>query len=712
MKKIVIIFIFMSFIMGTTAQNKHLSLEDLIPGGKTYSNFTPKTDYNYRWKGDDLMMYNQDSMWIVNPINPDKKELFFTKGELQTLSGNDKVNLNQLSFTNINNEYYGRIIASSKIQYLDIKKKEIFSSITTESNYRNTHFCPENKTLAFTIDNNLYIKSNENAAIAISEESNLNILYGQSVHRNEFGIEGGIFWSPKGNYLAFYRMDESMVTDYPLVNISTRIAKLKNIKYPMAGMTSHEVTLGIYNMQSGKIIYLNTGEPKDHYLTNISWEPSEKHIYIAELNREQNHMELNKYSVETGEKVTTLFEEKSNQYVEPQNPLIFLKNNPDQFIWQTRRDGYKHMYLYDTSGKLMRQLSSGSWEVQNIIGLDNQFVYFTSNELNPIEFQTYKISLRNGEKIQLTFEAGVHKPVLNASGKYILDNYTNQTTPKNTDLIDTKKENIKRLLTATNPYIGYNLPEISLGSIKAADKKTDIYYRLVKPVNYNPNEKYPVIIYVYGGPHSQMVLNNWMGSVRGWEIYMAQKGYVIFSLDNRGTSNRGFAFESITHRQLGIEETADQMEGVKFLESLPYVDANRIGVHGWSYGGFMTTNMILRHPDKIKVGVAGGPVIDWKYYEIMYGERYMDSPQENPEGYDKTNMNKLAGNLKGHLLLIHGDEDPVVVWQHSLSFLDACIDAGTFPDYFVYPGQEHNMVGRDRVHLHGKITRYFDDYLK
>ncbi|MCC8146002.1 MAG: S9 family peptidase [Bacteroidales bacterium] len=713
MKKFVYIFIFMLFIMNTTAQKEQLGLEDLIPGGKTYSRFTPKTDYSIKWKGDDLILHNQDSMWIVQPDNPDKRELFLLKEDVQSLIENDKVNLNQISFSKINQKYYGRIAASSKIYYFDPDKKEILTSLQTEGNYKNISFCPDNKTLAFTIDNNLYIRKSESEAIAVTQESNPAIVFGQAVHRNEFGINKGIFWSPKGNYLAFYRMDESMVTDYPLVDVSARVAKLKNIKYPMAGMASHEVTLGIYDLQSGKTIYLATGEPKDHYLTNISWDPSEEYVYIAELNREQNHMQLNKYSIASGKKVLTLFEEKNDKYTEPQNPLLFLKNNPDQFIWQTRKDGYNHMYLYNTSGEWIRQLSSGPWEVKDIVGLDDDHVYFTSNELNPIEFQVYKIHLQNGQKDRLSSEPGIHSPMLSASCKYMVDSYSNQTTPRNIDLVETSgSRNKTRLQTANNPYAGYRLPEISLGSIKAADKKTDLYYRLVKPTDFDPNKKYPVIIYVYGGPHSQMVLNNWLGSVRGWEIYMAQKGYVIFSLDNRGTSNRGFAFESVTHRQLGIEETADQMEGVRFLESLPYVDASKIGVHGWSYGGFMTTNMILRHPDKIKVGVAGGPVIDWKYYEVMYGERYMDSPQDNPEGYDKTNMNKLAGNLKGRFLLIHGDEDPVVVWQHSLSFLKACIDAETYPDYFVYPGQEHNMVGRDRVHLHEKITRYFDDHLK
>jgi dipeptidyl-peptidase-4 len=394
--------------------------------------------------------------------------------------------------------------------------------------------------------------------------------------------------------------------------------------------------------------------------------------------------------------------------------LLFLQKTPRQFIWQSKRDGYNHLYLYNTDGKLQKQLTSGPGDVTEVIGFDagEKHLFIVSNETNPIEFQVYKINLESGKKTQLTLEPGVHYPQLSASGNYILDSYSNKTTPLNMDLIATGEGRIQRLQTAENPYAEYTMPEITLGSLKAADGKTDLYYRLVKPVSFDPSRKYPVVVYVYGGPHSQMITNAWLGDVRGWDIYMAQKGYLVFSLDNRGTSHRGFEFESLIHRRLGINETADQIKGVEFLRSLPYVDADKIGVHGWSYGGFLTANLMLRYPEIFKVGVAGGPVIDWKYYEVMYGERYMDAPEENTEGYEEAGLNRLAGNLTGRFLLIHGNEDPTVVWQNSLSFLKACIDAQTYPDYFVYPGQGHNMKGRDRVHLHEKITRYFEDYLK
>jgi dipeptidyl-peptidase-4 len=708
----------MLMAMPVSAQEKVLLLEDLIPGGKTYSDFTPKTDFRVQWYGDDLAFIGKDTLFLATPAKPDVKKPALTKAELNALFDMKELEIGQISLVPVKDKTLAAISIPKKNRkyYFDLSNKTIVFETPFQQKWENAVFCPENNLTAFTKENGLFIVGADGQITTVAEDANTDIVYGQAVHRNEFGIKGGIFWSPEGNHLAFYRMDESGVGDYPLVDISAREAKLKSIKYPMAGMTSHEVTLGIYHIQSKKIIYLKTGEPKDHYLTNISWDPSGKQIYIAELNREQNHLQLNKYDIETGEKILTLFEEHDDRYVEPQHPLLFLKNSPELFVWQSKKNGYNHLYLYNTSGKLIRPLTSGNYDVTNVTGSDREEknIFIVTNELNPIEFQAYKVELKSGKKTQLTFEAGVHNPALSLSGKYLLDRYSNQDTPLNIDLISVlgKTPLPLRLQTAPNPYQGYVLPEISLGSIKAADGKTDLYYHLVKPTGFDSGKKYPAVVYVYGGPHSQMITNNWLGSVRGWSLYMAQKGYVVFSIDNRGTSNRGFEFESVIHRQLGIVETADQMEGAKFLQSLSFVDPERIGVHGWSYGGFMTSNLMLRHPETFKVGVAGGPVIDWKYYEIMYGERYMDTPDDNPDGYENANMNNLSGNLTGRFLLIHGDEDPTVVWQNSLSFLKACIKARTYPDYFIYPGHGHNMNGVDRVHLHEKITRYFDDYLK
>lgn len=669
MQKNILLILFLSFASTICAQQeKQFTLDELIPGGKEFYKYYPRTAEQFYWQGDSLLQINGDSVFYVEkPFSSRRKEYLFNRSV-------DKERANQLF----------------------------------DSESSNMPFTTFNK------ENNLFIKDKNGNEIAISDEKDKGIVFGKAVHRDEFGIDKGVFWSPDGEKLAFYRMDETMVTDYPIVDISTRIATDKSIKYPMAGEQSHQVTIGVYDTGSGKTIYLKTGEPKDRFFTNVAWSPDEKYIYVAELNREQNHLKLNRYYAFSGELDKTLFEETHPKYVEPQNPVLFVKNNENQFIWQSRRDGYNHLYLYDTSGKMIKQLTKGDWEVTDLIGFDKKgkTIYFSSTNPSPMDRHIYSVDIKSGKIVRHTFASGMHSGMLSASGQYIIDRYSAHDNPGKTELIDTRNGKIVALASAQNPFEGYNIPTIEAGTIKAADNQTDLYYRIIKPANFDSSKKHPVAVYVYGGPHSQMVQNRWQYGLRGWELYMAQKGYIVFVMDNRGTSYRGADFENVIHRQAGVEEAKDQMCGVEFLKSLPYVDADRMGIHGWSFGGFMTITMLLNYPDVFKVGVAGGPVIDWKYYEVMYGERYMDTPQENPDGYKETSLLNKANRLKSRLLIIQGDEDPVVVMQHSLQFLKACIGAGTHPDFFIYPGHEHNMTGIDRVHLHEHITRYFDDFCK
>ena len=431
------------------------------------------------------------------------------------------------------------------------------------------------------------------------------------------------------------------------------------------------------------------------------------------MNRRQDTCRTEVYDATDGKLLRTLFTETSDKYVEPQYPVFFLPGRNDRFVHLSRRDGYHHLYLYNTDGKLLKQLTSGAWEVLSATpSPDGKSIFITSNEESPLEINLYKVSVSSGKRTRLTPQSGVHRTTISSSGKYVIDLYANHETPRITQLISTTNGKTETLLIAENPYKGYETPSVIGGTLKAADETTDLYYRVTRPPHFDPEKKYPVIVYVYGGPHAQMVTDSWLWGASGNDLLMAARGYVVFTLDNRGSANRGLPFEDVTHHRLGEAEMADQMQGIDWLRNQSWCDTTRIGVHGWSFGGFMTTNLMLTHGDVFKVGVAGGPVIDWKYYEIMYGERYMGTPQANPEGYKSANLNLKAGNLQGHLMLIHCDTDPVVVWQHSLSFLKSCIKAGTYPDYFVYPGHAHNVIGPERVHLYEKVIRYFDDYLK
>lgn len=483
-------------------------------------------------------------------------------------------------------------------------------------------------------------------------------------------------------------------------------------------MTSHKVTVGVFDPATDKTVFLQAGDPTDRYFTNIAWSPDEKTIYMFELPRTQDKAELVAYDAQTGARKGVLYTEENKRYVEPMHPIVFLPWDDSKFIMQSRRDGWNHLYLFDATGKMLKQLTKGRFEVIDLMGFNTktQSAIFNCNKTGDIDHTHWSVSVKDARMELLDNGLGVHNGSLSASGKWIYDTWSSHDTFRHIDLVGTAKNGGKVVVTNfkkyDSPWKSYNVPEIKGGTILAADGKTPLYYRLVLPVGFDASKKYPTVVYVYGGPHANNVENRWNYASRPWEIYMAQRGYIVFVVDNRGSQYRGFEFESCTHRHLGDIEMQDQMEGVKFLKSLPYVDANRLGVHGWSFGGFMTTNLMCSYPDVFKVGVAGGPVIDWKFYEVMYGERYMDTPQENPEGYESSNLLNKAKNLKGRLQIIVGYNDPTCVLQHSLSFLRKCEDAGTQPDYFVYPGDGHNMMGHDMVHLHERITRYFDDYLK
>ena len=591
----------------------------------------------------------------------------------------------------------------------------------TTGEYSDYKAVPAKKLHAISKNQSLYLIDKEGNEKVIAESTCKNITYGDIVSRNEFGISGGIFWSPDSTKVAFYRKDESKVTSFPLLDITTRTGSLKEIKYPMAGMDSENVQLGIYDIATGETVYAKADDfGYDTYLTNITWSPDAKKLYIIVLDRSQKHLKLNEYCPETGNCLNTILTEDNEKYVEPVDPLYFVKGWNDIFLYRTANiDGYRNLYLCDNSGNI-RRLTAVDADVQ-YAGNDGKYIYYTSAEVSPVENHLFRIEIKNlkkgvtkaafGKPQRLTFEEGWHDVALSPDYRHFIDSYSSLSVPRVINLCRTDGKKVCNLLTAEDPTLDYAYTEISLGTIKSADGQYDNYYRLIKPKDFDPSKKYPVIVYVYGGPHSQMVQNTYMALLRRWEMYMAQRGYLVYVQDNRGTENRGLAFEQAIHGQCGQAEMADQIEGVKMLMELPYVDKDRIGVHGWSYGGFMTISLITNYPEIFKVAVAGGPVIDWKWYEVMYGERYMDHPEKNPEGYAKTSLINKANDLKGKLLICQGAIDPVVVWEHSLSFIRECIKNNVQVDYFPYPCAEHNVMGKDRVHLHDKISMYFEDYL-
>lgn len=556
----------------------------------------------------------------------------------------------------------------------------------------------------------------DTVCIARSEEQG--IVYGETVSRNEFGIDGGIFWSPDSSRIAFYRKDERAVSLFPLLDIRSRTGELRQIRYPMAGMASEHISLMVYDLASGSTVCCKVDDFSDErYLTNISWTPDSRKIIIQVVDREQENVHMNMYSATDGRFLRSILSEHDSRYAEPLDPVWFVKGDGGRFIYRTNcRDGYRNLYLCDTLGSVTR-LTRTDADVKYVAN-DGRFVYYSSAEVSPVENHLFRVELKRrrghiepGKVTRLTFAEGWHEVLMDEDCSSFIDRWSSLCNPGTIQRVSCDGLKRETISQAADPTLDWAFTEIELGTVPSADGKYENWYRLIRPKDFDPQKKYPVIVYVYGGPHSQMVRNSWLAQLRRWEMYMAQRGYLVYVQDNRGTENRGAEFEKAIHRQCGSAETADQLKGLEMLMGLPYVDRERIGVHGWSYGGFMTISLMTARPDIFKVGVAGGPVIDWKWYEVMYGERYMDRPEENPEGYAASSLINKAGKLKGKLLICQGAVDNTVVWEHSLSFIQECIDLGIQVDYFPYPVAEHNVMGRNRIHLMDKVSLYFEDYL-
>lgn len=713
--RIIATALLLTTIPAMAQEKKQFTLDDLIYGGSNFWSLYPEKMYA-AWWGDLLVKTEVDKASVISNQKGEtiEPQTLFTAGEVNSALTDERVGNLMLATFPYPDKTQAMLPTSKGNVVYDWEKKEVVWRTSRLEGASDEEMEKTSRNTAFVRNWNLFVRTADGEELQVSTDGSRELQYGKSVHRDEFGISKGTFWSPKGNRLAFYRMDQSMVADYPQVNIDKTPAELDPDKYPMAGQTSHKVTVGVYDVATRETVYLQAGDPTDRYFSNIAWAPDEKTIYMVESPRSQDKMELVSYDATTGSRLKVHYTETHPKYVEPLTPITFLPWDSNKFILQSQRDGYNHLYLFDVENGLERQLTSGNFVVLELTGFNEseKSVIIKSNEASTIGESYYSVNVKNGKRTLLDSGSGTHRAQLSANGKYLFDRWSSPKVVSKTDLVNTSKQKTVNLLTADDPWKDYDVPEITGGTLKAADGTTDLYYRLIKPTNFDPAKKYPVVIYVYGGPHAQMVEDARNYSAGGWEIYMAQLGYVVFVMDNRGSADRGLEFENVTFRHLGQNEMKDQMKGVEFLKSLPYVDGERIGVHGWSFGGFMTTSLMCNYPDVFKVGVAGGPVIDWKYYEVMYGERYMDTPDENPEGYAETSLLNKADQLKGRLQIIIGYNDPTCVPQHTLSFLKACVDAGTHPDFFAYPGHGHNVLGTDRVHLHERITRYFEDYLK
>ena len=723
MKRLLILFLLSSL---TAVAQRNFTIEETVFGP---SKFAPKTLYGYNWKKSSDTFTHLDSTYqqliARSATNNWTAQAIVTTKDLQTALS-ELLPAEKIKLQNFPTNYqwisetaftFVQQVAETEFTFAyDTKLQKASVLRKAPANYSNHEFSSDNQYVSYLINNNIEILTADGRKITVTKDTIDGIVNGSdNTHRQEFGINKGMWWSADNTKLLYYRKDESMVSKYPLPQWDTRVATIKDIRYPMAGMKSEEVKLIIFNTQTNQHISLQTGEPAEQYLTICTWDPSNKYVYVGVLNRGQDHLKLNQYDAETGAFVKTLFEEKSTSWVEPQKPLIFLPNNKNQFLYQTDKDGFNQLYLYNTSGKLLKHLGHQDVIVINFTGFDSKGTkaYYIGATNKGLERHLFEVDLKSGKTVQLTHVNGIHNATVSPSGTYILDQYSNLTTPNKIQVLNKKNNKADVILSAENPFAGkVDMPKIEFKELLSPDGKTPLNARITYPNNFDASKKYPVMVYLYGGSHAQMITDRWLGGTGFFDLYMAQQGYIVFTLDNRGSDARGRDFTRITHRNLGEAEMADQLVGVDYLKSLPYVDQDNMGIFGWSYGGYMTTSLMTKHNSTFNAGVAGGPVMDWKYYEVMYGERYMDTPEKNPEGYEKTSLLNKANRLKGNLLIIHGTQDPVVLQQHSMDFIEQCIKNGVQVDYFLYPTHEHNVRGKDRIHMYEKIARYFDTNLK
>lgn len=698
-------FIFILICIPMKAQKK-FSLDDITPGAEAQKKFVPKDFDLLQWETDSLILEHDSAIWSMRP-KTQKQRFLCTLNQLnkslQELNLPEQSKFPKFYFTTQKNELL--FMLKEQVVYYNYKSNCISRWFKWKSSWENADYCAFNDCFALTYQNDLWLVSHDKR-LRINSHSEKNVLYGQAVHRDEFGIHKGTFWSPKGKFLAFYRMDERMVSDYELVDYSKKRPLSKQIKYPAAGESSHEVSIGIYSIKTGKTQYLQTGEPLDRFFTNLVWSLDEKELYVSELNRAQNICTLRAYDIKTGIG-RELFTERASSYVEPENAPFFIDSK--QFVWQSERTGHNHLYLYNTNGELLKPLTSGNWDVLELAGYNatTAQLIICSTQASVLEKNPYALHIETGALRPLFTTGGQHMLKLSASGQFLIDSHQSIQIPRKIDLLSISDEKRVNLLQAPNPYAEFTMPQFKYGVIKAADGSTDLHYRITLPLDFDSAKQYPCIVHVYGGPHVQMVQNTWLGGSKGWELYMAQQGFVMFTLDNRGSMNRGQAFEEAVFKNIGRAPFEDQLKGVEFLKSLPYVDSSRMGVYGWSFGGFMSTQLMCKAPHVFKAGVAGGAVIDWRLYEVMYGERYMQTPVLNPEGYAENDLTQYAHKLEGQFMMIHCELDPVVGILNAQKFLDAAKNADKKVQFVRYQKHEHNVLGKERVGLFFTISNFF-----
>jgi dipeptidyl-peptidase-4 len=569
---------------------------------------------------------------------------------------------------------------------------------------------PGDRHVAWVHAHDLWLADRDGRTRQITFDGSGDIVYGGAAHRAEFGIDRGLFWSANGRFVAFSREDQRGIAPYPYQDLRRTPPAPVAGRYPMAGAVHAKVRIGVLDTTTGNRIWLEHDADEDVYWTNVTFGPAET-VVVARVDRGQSHLALVRYSAVTGKREATLLEEQDPEWVEPEHGPVFLADG--RFVWWSTRGGHRHLWLHAADGATVHAITKGAFDVQRLLGVadDGKELWFEASGEDPRQLHLFVAKVDGSEVQQVTREQGTHRTSLAPDGQRAHVVWSNLETPPGARLLDLGSGTVVPLPAPPDPLAAYRLPTQRMFQVKAEDD-TVLYGHLALPPDLAEGKKCPVLLYVYGGPHVQLVTDQWLGGAPLWLQAFAAEGYAVCRLDNRGTPNRGIAFEQSVHRRLGTLDVQDQLRAVAWLQQQPFVDATRIGVHGWSYGGYLTLRLLLQAPTTFACGVSGAPVTDWAMYETGYGERYMDTPAENPDGYRTASCLPLAGQLQRPLLLVHGTDDQTVVWSHSLAFVDACIEAGVRLDYLPYPMRRHGLVGKDRVHFMKLLQEYLARHLQ
>jgi dipeptidyl-peptidase-4 len=606
-------------------------------------------------------------------------------------------------------------VSQGNLFWFDLKTQEGKRLTSSKEAADDPKFSPDGKMVSFVRSYNLWVVDIETGKEKqLTSDGKEELLNGKLdwVYPEELGLGTGYWWSPDSSQIAFLQMDEKNVTRYPIVNLLTYTGESELERYPKAGDTNPVVRVGVISARGGTPRWMDTGAEKDIYLPRVNWVPDGKRLLIQRLNRGQTKLELMLVDAASG-KGQTIVTEEDKHWVNVTDDFHLFADGK-RLLWASERDGFNHFYLYDMSGKLLKRLTSGEWEVTSLVRVDekNGIVFFNGTEKALLENHMYRVALEGGAPIRLTKEDGSHGINMSPDAANYVDTWSTAMTPPRQDLF--RSDGTKALTINENKIAElaeYGLSPVEFFKVRGADG-TELNASMIKPPDFDASKKYPVLVNLYAGPHAQSVRNGWSGSNFLWHQLMAQKGYIIFTVDNKSASGRGHGSEVIIHHKFGETELADQLAGVAYLKSLPYVDGARIGIWGWSYGGYMTCYAMLNAPDTYKAGFAGAPVTDWRQYDTIYTERYMGLPKDNPEGYKQSSPVTHAAKLKGKLLIAHGTGDDNVHFGNTVQLMEEFIKAGKYPEIFFYPGRGHGISDPTaRLHLFRKVTQFFLDNL-